>query len=41
MDVLFKIKQSDSNPVLDLKPATPDVSPMKNYGTSPMGYEII
>ncbi|XP_053378562.1 ubiquitin conjugation factor E4 B-like [Mercenaria mercenaria] len=37
MDVLFKIKESDTNPVLSLKPATPDVSPMKNYGTSPVG----
>lgn len=37
MEVLFKIKDSDSNPVLNLKPATPDVSPVKNYGSSPMG----
>lgn len=37
MDVLFKIKKSDTNPVLNLKPVTPDVSPLKHYGSSPMG----
>lgn len=38
MEVLFKIKDSDTNPVLNLKPISPDVSPMKQYGSSPTGY---
>ncbi|XP_052821362.1 ubiquitin conjugation factor E4 B-like [Mya arenaria] len=37
MEVLFKIKDSDINPVLQLKPITPDISPIKQYGSSPMG----
>jgi len=37
MEVLYNIRDSDSNPVLNLKSLTPDVSPMKNYASSPMG----
>ncbi|KAL4221583.1 Ubiquitin conjugation factor E4 B [Mactra antiquata] len=36
MEVLFKLKKSDNNPILNLKPVTPNVSPMKQYGSSPM-----
>lgn len=38
MEVLFKIKDSETNPVLNLKPVSPDVSPVKQYGSSPTGY---
>lgn len=38
MEVLYKLKKSDSNPILTLKSITPDVSPMKQYGSSPMRY---
>ncbi|XP_052213480.1 ubiquitin conjugation factor E4 B-like isoform X2 [Dreissena polymorpha] len=36
MEVLLKIRDSQKNPVLDLKALTPDVSPIKQYGASPL-----
>lgn len=37
MEVLCQIRDSKDNPVLQLRPITPDVSPVKQFSSSPLG----
>ena len=36
MEVLCEIRDSKENPVLQLRPITPDVSPVKQFSSSPL-----
>lgn len=37
MEVLCQIRDSKDNPVLQLSPMTPDISPVKQFSSSPLG----
>ena len=37
MEVLCQIRDTKDNPVLQLRPPTPDISPVKQFSSSPLG----